>query len=155
MKFVIISSWNGEGYSYQNTAEVLDFIRVEDVQDYLEHLLVLQGESVDPNDFMGPLIPWKVERSPLCITYENSEDAGSFQAFEFTSEVYGVIISTNVNDVDVVDEGAWNDRVMIALQQADPDDIADDPEGYELDEEGRMFIPAYEDDYDHQFIKLA
>lgn len=153
MKFIICSTWNGEGYSFQNSAEVLEFETEEDVQKHLEQLMKAQGEA--SIKVFGKDEPWRIEHTPLCITFENSEDAGSFQAFEFTDYIYGVIIQTNVNVIDIVDEEDWYDRIAMALDQADPDDKESDPEGYELDEEGRMFIPAYENDYDEQFIKLA
>lgn len=152
-KWIIAETWNGSGYSYQNTAEVMDFETVEEVTAYLEYLVSLQGKA--SIKVFGKDVYWVIGRSPLCITFEDDEDAGSFQAFEMTDYVHGVVIQTNVNEVDVVDEADWNARVAIALEQADPDDMEDDPEGYELDEEGRMFIPAYGNEMDEQFIKLV
>jgi hypothetical protein len=142
MKFIIVDTWNGEGSSYSNTAEVLDFETIEEVQAHLESLVLKQCKAVE-------------RPSPLCITYEIGEDAGSFQAFEFNDHTYGVVIETNVNEVYVADKPQWDVLVAQALDQADPEDMDDDPEGYELDEDGTMFIPAYEGEYDYQFIKLV
>lgn len=153
-KYIIAETWNGEGFSYQNKVEVKEFETVADVKAHLELLMKGQGDSIDPEDFLGELVPWKIKWDGLSLCYTNGEDDGSFQAIELQPDTYGVIIQTNINNVEQVDLVTWNDRIEAALDQANPEDMEEDPESYELDEDGCMFVSCYEGEYDEQFIKL-
>jgi hypothetical protein len=84
------------------------------------------------------------------ITYSGNTDEGSYQYFPYTEDIIGVVISTNVNEVVVVNNLTdWIDLVDIAKGQADPDELD------EIDfDEDSFFVPAYNGDYDYQFIKL-
>lgn len=153
-KYIIAETWNGEGYSYQNKAEVKEFETVADVKAHLEAIMKEQGDAFDTDRFLGPLIPWKITWDGLGVYYTNGEDSGSFQAFELQPDTYGVIIECNINNAEQVDLVTWNDRIEAALDQANPEDMEEDPESYELDENGCMFVSCYEGEYDEQFIKL-
>ena len=66
MKYAIIETWNGDGYSSENLASIKDFDNDSEAQKYLESLVHFQT-------------PAKIIESSLgCITYEKNGDDGTF-----------------------------------------------------------------------------
>ena len=138
MKYAIIETWNGEGYSSENLASIKEFDNDSVAQKYLESLVHFQTGAEN------------IESSLGCITYEKGDDQGSFTFIRSAENIYGVVILTNVNEVVVIrDKKDWSAKLNIAIQQCQED---------ELDEidlcDNNIFIGAYDGDYDYQFIKF-
>lgn len=138
MKYAIIETWNGEGYSYENLASIKEFDNDSIAQRYLESLVHFQigAENIESN--LG------------CITYEKGDDQGSFVFMRNAESIYGVVILTNVNEVVAIrNKKDWVAKLNIAVQQSDSDETD------ELDlSSDDIFIGAYEGDYDYQFVRF-
>jgi hypothetical protein len=138
MKYAIIETWNGEGYSSENLAYIKEFNNDSEAQNYLESLMQIQTGAKD------------IESSLGCITYEKGDDQGSFTFIRSAENIYGVVILTNVNEVVVIrDKKDWSAKLNIAIQQCQEDELD------EIDlSDDNIFIGAYDGDYDYQFIKF-
>jgi hypothetical protein len=138
--YAIISTWNGEGYSYLNTAEVLEFQDDEAAQKYLRTLYEINN---DPQDF-------EVEETKGVLRYSNEEDSGSYVWLPDPKKIFGVVIHTNVNEIKYIRNAKnWRNYVAEAIKQADPEEVSD----INLSEKS-FFIDAYNGDFDYQFIKF-
>jgi hypothetical protein len=138
MKYAIVSTWNGEGYSYQNTAELKEFKNDSEAQIYLRQLLNEQDATSDATETDG------------CITYEIGDDQGSFVFIRNAELIFGIMILANVNEVHpLLSKKDWLKHLKRAVQQSDPDDLDE----LDLSDES-IFICAYDSDYDYQFVKL-
>ena len=138
--YAIISTWNGEGYSYLNTAEIRHFKNDEEAQ---KHLRTLYESNNDPQDF-------EVEETKGALRYSNEEDAGSYILVRDPQKIFGVVIYTNINEVHfILNAKEWRNHVAAAIKQADPEDVC------EIDlSEKSFFIAGHNSDYDYQFIKF-
>jgi hypothetical protein len=138
MKYAIIETWNGEGYSSENLAYIVEHDSDSRAQQRLEDLVSIQSNAAN------------IIESDGLITYEKGDDQGSFSFIRNAEKLYGVVILTNVNEVvPIYNKKDWTAKLNIAVQQCDED---------ELDElnlsDSNIFIGAYEGDYDYQFIKF-
>lgn len=136
MKYTIVSTWSGEGYSYQNTAEVKEFNDDVEARTYIAELLLKAHPEMTNVTAVGDNL----------LHYQIGEDYGSF--FFIKEELFGLLILTNVNEVITFHgEKHWNIVLSQAIKQADPED--------ELDLSGNsIFIGAHDGEYDYQFIKF-
>jgi len=138
MKYVIVETWNGEGYSSENLASIKEFDNDSVAQNYLESLVHFQTGAEN------------IESSNGCITYEKGDDQGSFVFIRNAELIYGIMILTNVNEVHpLLSKKDWLKHLAHAFQQSDPDETDE----LDLNDES-IFIGAYNDDYDYQFVKL-
>jgi len=139
-KYAIISTWNGEGYSYLNTAEVLEF---QDDAEAQKHLRTLYETNNDTQDF-------EEEETGGALLYTSGEDSGSFVWLREPEKIYGLVIYTNVNEIyTILSAKQWRNHVAAAIKQADPEEI----EEINLSEKS-FFIAGYNSDYDYQFIRF-
>jgi hypothetical protein len=138
--YAIISTWNGEGYSYLNTAEILHF---KDDAEAQKHLRTLYESNNDTQDF-------EVQETEGVLRYENMEDSGSYIWLRDPQKIFGVVIYTNVNEINIIlNAKEWRNHVAAAIKQADPEDVC------EIDlSEKSFFIAGHNSDYDYQFIKF-
>ena len=135
-KYIIIQTWNGEGYSYSNKAEVMTFENFICAADYI--INKLKEESYVYKDFHA---------SPQegCISYETeNDDSGTYQYRLLQEGDYGVVIMCNINEARVERKEAFESELAAAMENADEDEIETDGEN--------VFIPCGE--YDYSFIKL-
>jgi hypothetical protein len=138
MKYAIVETWNGEGYSSDNLAYIKEFANDSEAQNYLESLMQIQSDAEN------------IETSLGCITYEKGDDQGSFTFIRNGEKIYGVVILANVNEVvPIYNKKDWTAKLNIAVQQCDNDELD------EIDlSDNNIFIGAHEGDYDYQFIKF-
>jgi hypothetical protein len=138
--YAIISTWNGEGYSYLNTAEIRHFKDDEAAQ---KHLRTLYESNNDPQDF-------EVQETEGVLRYGNMEDSGSYIWLRDPQKIFGVVIHTNVNEINIIlNAKEWRNHVAAAIHQSDPEDVSD----INLSEKS-FFIAGHNSDYDYQFIKF-
>lgn len=138
MKYAIIETWNGEGYSSENLAYIVEHDSDSRAQERLKDLVSIQSNAAN------------IIESDGLITYEKGDDQGSFSFIRNAEKLYGVVILANVNEVvPIYNKKDWTAKLNIAVQQCDED---------ELDElnlsDNNIFIGASEGDYDYQFIKF-
>jgi hypothetical protein len=138
--YAIISTWNGEGYSYLNTAEILDFKDDAAAQKHLRQLFEAEhkGEKMDIEETLGAL------------SYTTGQDSGSYVWIKEPEKIYGLVIYANVNEIHtILSAKEWRNHVAAAIKQAEPEEVC------EIDiTEKNFFIPAYNSDYDYQFIRF-
>lgn len=138
MKYAIIETWNGEGYSSENLAYIEDYNSDAEAQQKLKDLVSIQSNATNVTESEG------------LISYDKHDDSGTFQFIKNAESIYGVVILTNVNEVVAIrNKKDWLAKINIAVQQSDSDETD------ELDlSSDNIFIGAYEGDYDYQFIKF-
>ena len=138
MKYAIIETWNGEGYSSENLAYIEDYNSDAEAQQKLRDLFSIQSNATNVTESEG------------LISYDKHDDSGTFQFIKNAESIYGVVILTNVNEVVAIrNKKDWLSKINIAVQQSDSDETD------ELDlSSDNIFIGAYEGDYDYQFIKF-
>ena len=138
MKYAIIETWNGEGYSSENLAYIVEHNSDKQAQQRLKDLVSIQSNVTN------------IIESDGLITYEKGDDQGSFTFIRNAEKIYGVVILTNVNEVIAIrNKKDWSAKLNIAVQQGDDEELD------ELDlSDNNIFIGAYEGDYDYQFIKF-
>jgi hypothetical protein len=137
MKYIIAITWNGEGYSYLNTAEIKEFALESDVKSYIMKQFL---DSQDANKL-------EVVLTPNSIHYNDGENQGSLIFFKANKNTFGVSILCNINEVKVLNKKQYAEQLAEAIAQADPDDL-------EQENELTPFYAAYDGDYDYQFIKF-
>jgi hypothetical protein len=136
MKYIIIQTWNGEGYSYSNKAEVKEFAKSTDARNYVIDLL-------DPDELINATITFNPQEG--CVSYEGeNQDSGTYQYRLLQEGDYGVVITCNVNEARVVGKEDFEVDLNDAIGDADEGDIETDGEN--------VFIAT--EDLDYQFIKL-
>lgn len=138
MKYAIIETWNGEGYSSENLAYIEDYNSDAEAQQKLRDLFSIQSNATNVTESEG------------LISYDKHDDSGTFQFIKNAESIYGVVILTNVNEVVAIrNKKDWLAKINIAVQQSDSDETD------ELDlSSDNIFIGAYEGDYDYQFVKF-
>jgi hypothetical protein len=137
MKYAIIETWNGEGYSFQNLARIENYNSDAEAQQRLRDLIAIQTDAKN------------IVESDGLITYDIHDDNGTFQFIKNAESIYGVVILTNENEAIPCDKKRWRKFRTEALAQCNPDDID------ELDlSSDDFFIGAYENDYDYQFVRF-
>lgn len=150
-KYAIIDTWNGDGYSYAN--EILHIKYFDNDEQALEHCKKLATEQA--NGFLEDLFGvtdniddlLSVNDSSVDYFAKNDEDdSGCIHFVELHDDSFAVEMLCNVNEVLVLTEDEYKYSLNEAVKNADQDDIDD------LDlAADRVFIGAYNDDYDRQF----
>jgi hypothetical protein len=142
MKYIVVETWNGDGYSDANTAEIMEFKDDRDAHDYLRLRMSEQTNAIINENEIG------------YISYEKPNndysDYGSFRFYPYTNDIIGIVIIPGMNEVNLITNLTdWIDLIDLATGQADQDELE------EIDfDANSFFIPAYDGDNDYQFIKL-
>ena len=149
--YVIVETWNGEGYSYENKITHIKYF--EDDAAANNHCKTLAEEAAKvatesfflleafgANELTGDQGGWQ---------YSNNEDAGTYCFFRLLPDSYGIVIKTNVCHAILATKEEYEELFEEAKAQADPNDM-----DFE-DTDTRIFIQAYEDEYDYQFEVIS
>jgi hypothetical protein len=101
--YLIVQTWNGEGYSEENKiVEVKPFDNVTQVINYVTELAKKEISGLKKNYGIAG------------GNYKINDDSGRFHYFKLKPEDYGVIIFTNVNDVKVLNYKDYTDALQLA-----------------------------------------
>lgn len=138
MKYIIATTWNGEGYSYQNKAELKEFESDSHAQEYIRQQFN-NNESAERYD---------VIETDGKILFDNGEDQGTWQWIKAEDNAYGVAIMCNINEVEVYDRDGYFALLDDVIADADPDEVE------EIESKDNVFLNAYQGEYDYQFLKL-
>lgn len=150
-KYAIIDTWNGEGYSDSN--EILHIKYFNDDAKALEHckrLATEQAEGFLTDEYsVDDLL--EIHDSGVNYFAKNDvDDSGCIHFVELDNDSYGIEIYCNVNEVFVLTKEEYHSSLKDAIENADEDDID------ELDmDTDRVFIGAYNDEYDRQFEVIS
>lgn len=140
-KFAIVSTWNGEGYSYSNELEKIVEGSFSDVKLMAKEMMI----ETQPN------IEFTEEEDGFIFSFiGNDDDSGSFRVLELDENSFGIVITTQINQAEVLNEDEFKTRLEEAVRECDTEMLDED----EL-ETMTVFIPAYEGEDDYQFIKVV
>jgi hypothetical protein len=143
-KYAIITTWNGNGYSYQNSlVEIIERPFVGLAKQRC-HELMYEVELSHYSQYEYEVNNFE---SGFGWTIKEDDDSGSYQAFEITDDLYGFVINVNVNEVipctkeefDWFKEEAIKDACESLLEEEDLDSDS-------------FFINTESGEYDQQFI---
>ena len=162
-KFIVVDTWNGEGYSDLNGSEIKMFDDQVNAERYAqtkalnelplpsdsryegERLDILRKEDqVDDEEFL------------VAFQYEIDDDHGSYQVHELKKNAYAVMVRCNINDVVVLTELEFKQEIkqlkeeFLEVQKRTGEDEED---YFDYQPGGDIFISAW-DDYDFQFRLL-
>jgi hypothetical protein len=138
MKYAIIETWNGEGYSSENLAYIEEHNSDAMAQQKLIELSIMQSCAEN------------IELSLGCISYEKDGDQGTFTFIRNAEELYGVVIYCNVNEVyPIKSKKEFHKLISDAIRLSDPEEFDEINLG-----DDSIFIGAYQGEYDYQFIKF-
>lgn len=136
-KFAIVSTWNGEGYSYENKLEtILECSLKEALEEANKKMFKTQGVEINVEEF---------EKGFTFSFKGDQENHGSFQIVEILPESFAIVIECLINEVGVLNEEEFNnliESIDIDTENFDEDEMEDD----------EFFLPGIEMDY--QIIKL-
>lgn len=139
-KYAIVSTWNGEGYSFQNKLEEIFAGSYYTALKRAEELMYeTQGQEIKVQERDGGFI---------FNFIDSEEDHGSFQAIPLEDDSYGIIISCMENEVEVLNKLDYHKKLEEAILNSDPEMLDDD------DFEGFTVFVHDLDGYDLQFIEL-
>ena len=131
MKYVVVDTWNGEGYSSENGVDLRFFLTKAEAEIVAE-----QGASRYEN------LERYVDDKAISFGYDIDDDNGSYQVLELKDDTYAIMIRTNVNEVDLLSEAEYKSKI----QEFESEDLDASPNG-------DVFIGGV-DDYDYQFRLL-
>jgi hypothetical protein len=138
MKYAIIETWNGEGYSFQNLAYIEEFNSDAEAQQKLRELIKIESDAEN------------IVESDGVISFDKEDDNGTFKFIRDADTLFGVVIRVNDNKVHPIRNlRKWKSYLVEAIKQAEPEEL------YNLDlSADDFFIGAYDGDYDYQFVKF-
>ena len=141
-KYIVIDTWNGEGYSYNNGADTKQF---QYKKSAMKHAFkrVLSNVDGDTDDVQ------KYNEEYLDDGYyftHYNDDSGSYQVHEI-KDTYAIMIQCNTNEVFMLNEKEFNDKISELDEE-----YGEDLEDYSnTDENGDKYYCSLVDDYDYQF----
>jgi hypothetical protein len=114
-KFAIVSTWNGEGYSYQSKLRLIFNGTETEAKDKTKSLMCeTEGEKIEIEE----------RENGYTFNFSNDENNhGSYQFLELNDDSYGIVITCNVNEVEVLTKEEFHERMEYAiLDSKDLDD---------------------------------
>ena len=146
-RYAIIETWNGCGYSDENRLNsIQEFISPAEAKEFCRQAII-DSQDIDDVDDENEFYP--LENGYGWTILDDCEDSGTYQFFEITDDLYGVVVRCNINEAIPCNKAQFDDLKSIAVAQAYREDY---DEG-ELDDDN-VFIGAHKGEYDYQFIKL-
>lgn len=136
-KYIVIDTWNGEGYSSENGVEIEQF---QNKKLAFKHAYKRALENADGDKKYVE----RYENTYSFLSYDDNH--GSYQVWE-TKGVYAIMIQCNVNEITMLTKEEYEEKIKWLDEQ-----YGDDLEDYsDTDENGDKFYCSLVDDYDYQF----
>ena len=132
--YIVYETWNGEGYSEENKACLMNFVNEDKAKEYIREMV---NEATSVIGFE------KDEQfsTDSHLIYTDDEDAGAYGYIKFEDWMYGVEIACNVNEVRVLSKEDFELNLAGSIEFSE-EDI----------EDGDLFVAA--EDMDYQFVIL-
>jgi len=133
MKYLIVETWNGEGYSEENF--ITEIIELKNDAEAMAHCMKLATENQQPCE---------VTKGEDSAQFNKGDDDGAYHFFTLTDDAYAVVILCNINTPMIFTK----EQYEAEIGKADPSLMEDAKNG-----DGRHFFGAgdLDDDYDTQF----
>ena len=153
-KYIVVDTWNGDGYSYENGVDTKQFQYKKSAFKYA-YKRVLSNAGDDPDDVCRysdekPTEYWtpiKRDADGDGFYFDTYDDnSGSYQVWE-TKDAYAIMIQCNVNDVTMLTKEEYEEQIkeLDAMYGSDLEEYC------ETDDNGDKFYCSLVDDYDYQF----
>ena len=107
-KYIVIDTWNGEGYSYQNGAELEYFQSKRKAKAFCKKMA--EAQLPEPKDSRASTeVVEEIDNGYSYLINQSGgiDDYGSYQYFELTPDIFAIKISTNVNEVELLNGKEW------------------------------------------------
>ncbi len=141
-KYIVVDTWNGDGYSDENGAMIKIFdSKLDAVQNALDGIKAQHGAI-----FEAITITSQDVHLVGGYGFESGDDYGSFQVLEFNEDIYAVEILCNINEVMLLTKEQYEE----AIEQREEEVSIYDREDYVTEYNGDTFYLAV-DDYDYQY----
>ena len=117
-KYIVIDTWNGEGYSYQNGSDLEYFESEDKAKAFCKKMA--EAQLPQPKDSrMGSEVVEEIENGYSYLINQSSgiDDYGTYQYFELKPETYSIKISTNVNEVELLNSYEYEVEFQHCLRQ--------------------------------------
>jgi hypothetical protein len=153
-QYLIVETWNGEGYSEDNKAYIKTFKNNEEAARFIFDLR--KQFAPDSKQAKREFKYKGGDRFRLQYIFENRDeeetDSGSITFVLIKKPIFGVQISCNVNEFELFyTQEDYLESLDLAIEDAGEDDVEDIED--KLQE--RIFLGAYEGDYDYQFVRIG
>jgi hypothetical protein len=149
-KYIVIDTWNGEGYSSDNGVDTKQFTYKKSAYKwaYKRALSNADGDAKYVNRYSD--LYASIEKGAdgdgyTFLGYDDSE--GSYQVWETKKVIYAYMILCNVNDVQSLTKEQYDKRI----KHFDSEYGEDLEEYSDTEENGDKFYSSLVDDYDYQF----
>jgi len=144
-KYIVIDTWNGEGYSYNNGVDTKQFQYKKSAMNYAYKRVL---SNVDGNkDEVWREQSHSAEGLDDGFYFTNyNDDSGSYQVHEI-KDAYAIMIQCNTNEVFMLKEKEFNDKIS-EVDEAYGEDLEDYSD---TDDNGDKYYCSLVDDYDYQF----
>ena len=146
-KYIVVDTWNGEGYSSENGAE----IRIFDNKEQASYHCRVEAYKQKIEDVM------KVEKVEngyefYDISEHGVDDSGSYRYYPLPQDAYAVEILCNVNEVRILNQIEFA-KALAEREQEIIDAKLDRDEVAESTDDGIFYMAI--DDYDFQYRRLS
>tara|TARA_Y100000401_G_scaffold117489_1_gene126550 strand:+ start:427 stop:897 length:471 start_codon:yes stop_codon:yes gene_type:complete len=145
-RYIVVDTWNGDGYSDENGAEIKIF---DDKINAFEY--ALQGIKKQHGAIFEPIT---ITSQDVHLVggygFESGHDHGSFQVLEFNEDIYAVQIMCNVNEVMLLTKEQYEEAIKEREEEMHEAYNYFDREDYVTENNGDTFYSAIYD-YDYQY----
>tara|TARA_R110001606_G_scaffold107345_1_gene231980 strand:+ start:1714 stop:2226 length:513 start_codon:yes stop_codon:yes gene_type:complete len=163
-KYIVIDTWNGEGYSSENGTQIKTFpTKIEAMKyakDSRKGMINMYSDFKPP---YYPYTPYEIDDNVFGWGDEEIGDYGSYQVYELKDNDYAIEILVNVNEVFILSKEQYKDRIkelneevfesMFKALTLDNFYAPTDLEEYLYLDDNNINEPFYHgvNDYDYQF----
>ena len=163
-KYIVIDTWNGEGYSSENGTQIKTFpTKIEAMKyakDSRKGMINMYSDFKPP---YYPYTPYEIDDNVFGWGDEEIGDYGSYQVYELKDDDYAIEILVNVNEVFILSKEQYKDRIkelneevfesMFKALTLDNFYAPTDLEEYLYLDDNNINEPFYHgvNDYDYQF----
>ena len=152
-KFIVIDTWNGDGYSSDNGTQIKIFDTQAAAKRYAESMALQEIEHQETNKGLTYYSDDNSWSACFTIGPDDNPDHGTYQVHELPKNAYAVMILTNVNEVEILTEDKFKDEVEYLSSEFHEHETFEDYEDtFCKEENGDMFVSCFGcQDYDYQF----
>ena len=106
-KYIVIDTWNGEGYSSENGTQIKAFPTKIEALNFAIKSRDEQINFLDSDNYT----PYEIDKNVFGWGDEEIGDYGSYQVYELKPDDYAIKILVNVNEVFILSEEQYKDRI--------------------------------------------
>lgn len=133
-KYIIIDTWNGEGYS-DSDAKIMEFENDEQALLYCKIQANIQAETFETEEYeiQSDVIERGIYGYGYCDEVDSGDESnyGAYYFEPYTEDIIGVILNPCINDYEIIRSVKdWDKAIVYALMNGDRDDLDSDEWGF-------------------------